>query len=102
MAPIAILDVDGTLVDTNYHHAIAWYRAVARRRTRWSTTSTCSTRATYDCEAAVRADVETIAVLTGGFSSEELREAGAGAVYESLEPLLERSDDTPFARHRQG
>ena len=24
---VAILDVDGTLVDTNYHHAIAWYRA---------------------------------------------------------------------------
>jgi len=24
---IAILDIDGTLVDTNYHHAIAWYRA---------------------------------------------------------------------------
>lgn len=23
----AILDVDGTLVDTNYHHAVAWYRA---------------------------------------------------------------------------
>jgi HAD superfamily hydrolase (TIGR01509 family) len=23
----AILDIDGTLVDTNYHHAIAWYRA---------------------------------------------------------------------------
>ncbi|MEA2434200.1 MAG: hypothetical protein QOG54_1657 [Actinomycetota bacterium] len=23
----ALLDVDGTLVDTNYHHAIAWYRA---------------------------------------------------------------------------
>jgi len=22
-----VLDVDGTLVDTNYHHAIAWYRA---------------------------------------------------------------------------
>jgi HAD superfamily hydrolase (TIGR01509 family) len=27
MPPVAILDVDGTLVDTNYHHAIAWYRA---------------------------------------------------------------------------
>jgi HAD superfamily hydrolase (TIGR01549 family) len=26
----AILDVDGTLVDTNYHHAIAWYRAFRR------------------------------------------------------------------------
>ncbi len=24
---IAVLDIDGTLVDTNYHHAIAWYRA---------------------------------------------------------------------------
>ena len=27
MARAAILDVDGTLVDTNYHHAIAWFRA---------------------------------------------------------------------------
>ncbi len=25
--PAAILDVDGTLVDTNYQHAIAWFRA---------------------------------------------------------------------------
>jgi phosphoglycolate phosphatase-like HAD superfamily hydrolase len=23
----AVFDVDGTLVDTNYHHALAWYRA---------------------------------------------------------------------------
>ena len=23
----AVLDIDGTLVDTNYHHAIAWHRA---------------------------------------------------------------------------
>ena len=27
---IAILDIDGTLVDTNYHHALAWFRALAR------------------------------------------------------------------------
>ena len=27
MARIALLDVDGTLVDTNYHHAVAWFRA---------------------------------------------------------------------------
>jgi phosphoglycolate phosphatase-like HAD superfamily hydrolase len=27
VATAAILDVDGTLVDTNYHHTIAWYRA---------------------------------------------------------------------------
>ena len=24
---VAVLDIDGTLVDTNYHHTIAWYRA---------------------------------------------------------------------------
>jgi HAD superfamily hydrolase (TIGR01509 family) len=27
MPPAAILDIDGTLVDTNYQHAIAWFRA---------------------------------------------------------------------------
>jgi HAD superfamily hydrolase (TIGR01509 family) len=27
---VAVLDIDGTLVDTNYHHAIAWYRAFRR------------------------------------------------------------------------
>jgi HAD superfamily hydrolase (TIGR01549 family) len=27
---IAVLDIDGTLVDTNYHHTIAWYRAFRR------------------------------------------------------------------------
>jgi HAD superfamily hydrolase (TIGR01509 family) len=30
MSTVAILDVDGTLVDTNYHHAIAWFRALQR------------------------------------------------------------------------
>ena len=27
---IVLLDVDGTLIDTNYHHALAWYRAFRR------------------------------------------------------------------------
>lgn len=30
MADTAIFDVDGTLVDTNYHHALAWSRAFRR------------------------------------------------------------------------
>ncbi|TKV56909.1 HAD family hydrolase [Nakamurella flava] len=30
MADIAIFDVDGTLVDSNYQHALAWYRAFRR------------------------------------------------------------------------
>ena len=27
MSATVVLDIDGTLVDTNYHHALAWYRA---------------------------------------------------------------------------
>lgn len=30
MADTAVFDVDGTLVDTNYHHALAWFRAMRR------------------------------------------------------------------------
>jgi HAD superfamily hydrolase (TIGR01509 family) len=51
---------------------------------------------TWDCEAARRAGVQTIAVLTGGFSREELLEAGAMAVFESIQELCERLDETPF------
>jgi HAD superfamily hydrolase (TIGR01549 family) len=57
---------------------------------------------TYDCEAAARADVKTIALLTGGFSREELKEAGAVSVYESLDELLEQLDETPFGGGGQG
>ncbi|MFI9818631.1 HAD family hydrolase [Saccharothrix variisporea] len=30
MSNTLVLDVDGTLVDTNYHHAVAWFRAFRR------------------------------------------------------------------------
>ena len=53
---------------------------------------------TWDIEAAGRAGLDTIAVMTGGFSEQELREAGAVAVFESLEQLTERLDETPLAR----
>jgi HAD superfamily hydrolase (TIGR01549 family) len=214
--PIAVLDVDGTLVDTNYHHAIAWYRAfrehgltmpvwrihrhigmggdqlvaaVAGERVEdrqgdsiraaetalyadligevqpfadarrllelldgrghrlvlassgkrdeidhyldlldarelveaWTTSADVEQTkpdpdlvhaavdkagggeavlvgdSTWDCEAAARAEVPTVAVLTGGFSEQELREAGAVAVFESLADLCERLDETPLA-----
>ena len=214
--PIAVLDVDGTLVDTNYHHAIAWYRAfrehgltmpvwrihrhigmggdqlvaaVAGKRVEdrqgdsiraaetalyadligevqpfadarrllelldrrghrmvlassgkrdevdhyldlldardlveaWTTSADVERTkpdpdlvvtavdkvgggeavlvgdSTWDCEAAARAEVPTLAVLTGGFSEQELRDAGAAAVYESLTDLSERLDETPLA-----
>jgi HAD superfamily hydrolase (TIGR01549 family) len=214
--PIALLDVDGTLVDTNYHHAIAWYRAfrehgltlpvwrihrhigmggdqlvaaVAGKRVEdrqgdsiraaetalyadligevrpfadarrllellgdrghrlvlassgrsdevdhyldlldarelveaWTTSGDVERTkpdpdlvvtavekvgggeavmvgdSTFDCEAATRAEVPTVAVLTGGFSEQELRQAGATAVFESLAELCERLDQTPLA-----
>ena len=210
MADTAIFDIDGTLVDTNYHHAVAWYRAFRRhdltlpiwrihrsigmggdqlvpalagedwesahgddvRATEedfdrelideveplpgarelierlkdeghavvlassakqdevdhyldllaarelvdaWTTsddvevtkpapdlvpprsTRSAATRrvmvgdSTYDCEAAARADVPTVALLTGGFSREELSDAGRAAVFESLGDLRARS-----------
>jgi HAD superfamily hydrolase (TIGR01549 family) len=50
----------------------------------------------WDVEAAKRAGVETLAVLTGGFSEQELREAGARTVFESLTELCERLDETPL------
>jgi len=214
--PIAVLDVDGTLVDTNYHHAIAWYRAfrehgltvpvwrihrhigmggdqlvaaVAGERVEdrqgdsiraaetalyadligevqpftdarrllelldgrghrlvlassgkrdeidhyldlldardlveaWTTSADVEQTkpdpdlvhtavakvgggeavlvgdSTWDCEAAARADVPPVAILTGGFAEQELRQAGAEAVYESLTDLCERLDETPLA-----
>ena len=51
----------------------------------------------WDVRAAANADVPTIAVLTGGFSADELREAGAVAVYDSVVALLERLDETLLA-----
>jgi len=215
MPPAAILDIDGTLVDTNYHHAIAWYRAfrrhgvvvpvwrihrhigmggdqlvgavvgdevekrlgdavraaqdeeyskligetapfegaaellrtLKRRDHRLvlassakphevehylglldaaeladGTTTSADVEATkpqpdlvlaameqagddravmigdstWDCEAAKRAGIPAIAILTGGFSDQELRDAGAVAVYESIIKLAERLDDAPL------
>jgi HAD superfamily hydrolase (TIGR01549 family) len=214
-APVAVLDVDGTLVDTNYHHAIAWYRAfrehgltlpvwrihrhigmggdqlvaaVAGKRVEerqgdsiraaetalyadligevqpfadarrlmttlrdrghklvlassakrdevdyyldlldarqlvdaWTTSADVDATkpqpdlvvaavdkaggggavlvgdSTYDCEAAKRAGVPAVAILTGGFSVAELRDAGAAGVFESIGELCERLDETPL------
>jgi phosphoglycolate phosphatase-like HAD superfamily hydrolase len=52
--------------------------------------------ATWDIEAASRADVKTLAVITGGFSEAELRDAGAIDVFSSLVELREKLDSTPL------
>ena len=217
MAPTAILDVDGTLVDTNYQHALAWYRAFRRHGTvlpiwkvhrhigmggdqlvaalcgeeaerdrgddirdaekelygeligeveplegareliadlkerghpvvlassakadevehyldllaardladGWTTSADVEATkpepdlvnaaiakgggdgavlvgdSTWDCEAAGRAGIACVGVLTGGFAERELREAGAAVVFESIADLRSRLGETPLAQ----
>jgi HAD superfamily hydrolase (TIGR01549 family) len=52
---------------------------------------------TWDIEAAKKAGVQTLAVRTGGFGEDELRDAGALEVYESVRELYEKLDQTPLA-----
>jgi phosphoglycolate phosphatase-like HAD superfamily hydrolase len=51
----------------------------------------------WDVAAARRAGIDTICVLSGGFGEAELREAGAVAVYASVDDLRERLADSPLA-----
>jgi HAD superfamily hydrolase (TIGR01509 family) len=52
---------------------------------------------TWDVEAAGRAGIQSVTVRTGGFSAAELRDAGAVAVFDSIEELREALDETPLA-----
>jgi HAD superfamily hydrolase (TIGR01549 family) len=51
----------------------------------------------WDIEAAAKAGLETICLITGGWSKQELLESGAVAVYASLPELTAALDDTPLA-----
>ena len=52
---------------------------------------------TWDVEAAGRAGIQSVTVRTGGFSAAELRDAGAVAVFDSIEELRQALDETPLA-----
>ena len=54
----------------------------------------------FDAQAAARAGMRCIGVLTGGFAEAELRQAGAIAVYRDVAELGRRYGDSPFARER--
>ncbi|GAA3594582.1 HAD family hydrolase [Kineosporia mesophila] len=53
---------------------------------------------TWDVIAAGKAGIETVAVRTGGFSEQELREAGAVSTHDSLVDLRRNLDETPLGR----
>jgi HAD superfamily hydrolase (TIGR01549 family) len=52
----------------------------------------------WDIQAAQHAGVPTLAVLTGGaYSRDELAQAGATAVFDSVDELHRRLDETPLS-----
>ncbi len=50
----------------------------------------------WDVEAAKRAGIPTLAVRTGGFGADELRDAGASEVFESVDELRQALPHTPL------
>lgn len=50
----------------------------------------------YDVEAARKAGMATLSLLSGGFDEEALREAGAIAIYKDIADLLEHYDESPL------
>jgi HAD superfamily hydrolase (TIGR01509 family) len=52
----------------------------------------------YDAEAAGKAKVWTVGVMTGGWSREELMGAGCVEVYKDVAELLENFESSPFCR----
>jgi HAD superfamily hydrolase (TIGR01509 family) len=51
----------------------------------------------WDVEAAKKADMPAVSVRSGGFGDDELRDAGAVAVFDTPGDLLAGLDDTPLA-----
>lgn len=52
----------------------------------------------WDVEAAGKAGVKTVALTCGGWTEEDLRDAGAIAVYRDPADLLRQFDGSPFTR----
>lgn len=50
----------------------------------------------YDAQAAFKANLRTIGVLSGGFSSENLSQAGCIAIYQNVADLLAHYDSSPL------
>jgi phosphoglycolate phosphatase-like HAD superfamily hydrolase len=50
----------------------------------------------WDVQACRKAGVACVAVRSGGICAEDLREAGAVAVYDGVADLLRRIEDSPL------
>jgi HAD superfamily hydrolase (TIGR01509 family) len=56
----------------------------------------------YDVEAAAKAGIRTVGLLSGGFTEEALRRAGAVAVYRDVSDLLDNFEESPLAGSAAG
>ena len=88
--PAVLFDVDGTLVDSNYLHVHAWYRAFH---------AVFVGDAVWDAVACKRAGVTVIGLLSGGVSREELEKAGAQSVFDNPRDLHDNIGDTAISRY---
>ncbi len=84
-----LVDVDGTLVDSNNFHTVAWWRAFPQAGD--------DVAMSKIHPPATAAGLKCVAVLTGGTTRADLEDAGAVAVYEDVADLLDHLDDSPLA-----
>ncbi len=125
MARGVMLDLDGTLVNTNYLHVLAWSIGAPEGTIDWVVHGgevqrskpapdifeaghrSCrpsgrgrGRRGRYDLGrlAARRCGLSCVALQTGGIAPAELMAAGAAAVYKDPSDLLERLSTSPLAR----
>src|SRR5258708_7171539 len=116
--PGVLFDVDGTLLDTNYLHVLAWWQAFCDSghgpapMERIHRPLAAGTRADGldaartvvvggaggDVAAARKAHRPCIALTCGGNGAAELTEAGADAVYADPATLLDHLDGSPLGR----
>lgn len=119
-----IFDVDGTLVDSNNLHVEAWreaFRCYGKELTFDDVHGQMGKGGDqfqaalaglkgvapgeavvvgdtpYDVQAAAKASIRTVGLLSGGFTEAALREAGAVAVYRDVSDLLDNYEESPLA-----
>ncbi|HET6817454.1 MAG TPA: HAD family hydrolase [Mycobacteriales bacterium] len=56
----------------------------------------------WDVEAAKRAGLDCVAVLSGGIPEHDLRDAGAIAIYRDVKHLLDEFDESPLVKLASG
>jgi phosphoglycolate phosphatase-like HAD superfamily hydrolase len=101
MADTAIFDVDGTLVDTNYQHALAWFRAFRRygiTRPMWPKASMPAWANPILNDGAQ----PSVAVARPGIRSSAATPVGDASAVRDCRHGVRRGSCRPHPRHRAG